>query len=82
MRVTSADLRRLLDSDLPEPALILVGGELRVVAAGGEDHPDGAMVVTTAAELRAKVAGKPEPDEDELRLAASVLDTMVVQRGA
>ncbi|KZB80912.1 hypothetical protein [Amycolatopsis regifaucium] len=82
MKVTIGDLRRLLESELPDPTLILIEGQVRVVSAADDDNRSGAIEVTTQAELRSRLSGGPEPGDGELEAVAATLNTMIVERGA
>ncbi|OXM62896.1 hypothetical protein [Amycolatopsis vastitatis] len=78
LKVTIDDLRRLLESSLPDPVLVLTGGRMEVEPAGAETA--GASDVITRADLRARLDGEQAIDH-ELELIAATLTTAVVQRG-
>jgi hypothetical protein len=71
--VSTDDLRRLLDSDLPDAVLVLVEGRLDVVAAGepDSDHPRGALPVLSREDLLARVGGPSATDDQLERVAAT-----------
>jgi hypothetical protein len=68
------NVQRLLDSDLDDPHLVLVQGELQVVP--GPDPQDGALVVTSRAALLQEYGGT-APTGAQLDLAAAGLQTAV-----
>ena len=68
------NVQRLLDSDLDDPHLVLVQGELQVVP--GPDAQDGALVVTSRAALLQEYGGT-APTGAQLELAAAGLQTAV-----
>ncbi|MGW0523008.1 hypothetical protein [Crossiella sp. NPDC003009] len=72
--VSGRDLRRLLDSDLPDAVLVLVSGRLEVVA--GDDQRATGLEVISRAEFR-RQAGPgdltdTELDQHAVKLAAAV----------
>lgn len=74
MTTTGADdLRRLLDSDLPDAALVLAEGRLDVVAAERLDSDDyrGAFPVLSREELLAQADGLPVTDDQLEPMAAT-----------
>ncbi len=74
MTTTGADdLRRLLDSDLPDAVLVLVEGRLDVVADDRLDSDDyrGAFPVLSREELLAQAGGLPVTDDQLERIAAT-----------
>jgi hypothetical protein len=74
--IQGQDLRRLLDSDLPDPALVLVEGRVEVV---GADERTGLEVVTRAALVHN--AGRSEFSDDELTRQAATLSAAVTNLG-
>ncbi|WP_020672840.1 hypothetical protein [Amycolatopsis nigrescens] len=79
MKITVADLRRVLESPMTEPNLLLVGGRLIIVPAASLGHNPGAMTVTSRAELRAKLG---EPTDAELAAHAALLGAAISILGA
>lgn len=82
MPITRADLLELLDSDLDEPALVLIGGRAEVVSLATLRTPGyaGALLIGARDELRTNLGDDPsERDLDEL---ATRLDMEVASRGA
>lgn len=80
MSIHGDDLRRLLESELPDATLVFVEGEPRVVAAAELDTSlRGALRVVSRDELRAQLADEPVTGTrlDQLAAAfASAVDTM------
>ncbi|MEV0675068.1 hypothetical protein AB0I60_00955 [Actinosynnema sp. NPDC050436] len=74
MPVHVADLRRLLDSDLPDAALVLVADRLEVVMQEDldADRYRGATLVVSRDELLCRTGGLPVT-EDRLAQTAQVL---------
>jgi hypothetical protein len=70
--VRGRDLRRLLDSDLPDPVLVLVEGRIEVVASADRQ---GLEVVTRDDFLRG--AGGADLTDDELEQHAATLSATV-----
>ncbi|MDQ7809315.1 hypothetical protein Q5425_36790 [Amycolatopsis sp. A133] len=71
--VTVDDLRGLLESDVPDPVLVLTGGRLVVEPSG--DRTAGASEVITRGDLRK------QSEDRALDLIAATLTTTIVQRG-
>ncbi|MFB9690810.1 hypothetical protein [Amycolatopsis plumensis] len=71
--VTVEDLRGLLESDVPDPVLVLTGG--RVVVEPSGDRTAGASEVITRGDLRRQQADR------GLDVIAATLTTTIVQRG-
>ncbi|RDI34668.1 hypothetical protein [Lentzea flaviverrucosa] len=82
MTINDDDLRRLLDSDLPDATLVLVEGRAEVVAARDLDTDEfrGALQVTTREDLRSRFAG-PDVTGPELRWIAATLGSTVDNLG-
>ena len=76
-QVTVEELRRLLESDLHDPVLVLTEGRLRVEPSDGRTA--GASEVITRGDLRERL-GDAAADRD-LELIAATLTTTIVQRG-
>jgi hypothetical protein len=76
-QVTVDDLRRLLDSDLPDPVLVLTEGRLAVEPS--DARTAGASEVITRGDLRDRL-GEADGRRD-LELVAATLTTAIVQRG-
>jgi hypothetical protein len=74
MTVEVPDLRRLLDSDLPDASLVLVEGRLDVVQVDDLDADDyrGALLVVSREELLARAGGLPVTDDRLEQIAATV----------
>ncbi|WP_206793681.1 hypothetical protein [Amycolatopsis sp. MtRt-6] len=71
--VTVEDLRGLLESDLPDPVLVLTGG--RPVVEPSANRTAGASEIITRGDLRTQL------DDRGLDLIAATLTTAIVQRG-
>jgi hypothetical protein len=82
MTIDEDDLRRLLDSDLPDATLVLVEGRTEVVTALDLDTDAfrGALKVTTREDLRASLDG-PDVTEPELKRIAATLGSTVDNLG-
>jgi hypothetical protein len=76
--VQAPDLRRLLDSDLPDPVLVLSAGRAEVVAAGDRERA-GLEIISRAEFLRR--AGRTSFSDAELELQAGQLSTAVDNLG-
>jgi hypothetical protein len=78
MTVNEDDLRRLLDSGLPDATLVLVEGRTEVVAAQdlGTDAFRGALQVTTREELLAHFDGADVTEPELERIAATLGSTV------
>ncbi|SDK00921.1 hypothetical protein SAMN04488074_10418 [Lentzea albidocapillata subsp. violacea] len=78
MTISTEDLRRLLDSDLPDATLVLVEGRAEVVTAQDLDTDAfrGALQVMTREDLRARLDG-PDVTEPELKRIAATLGSAV-----
>ncbi|HEX8868445.1 MAG TPA: hypothetical protein VF821_22495 [Lentzea sp.] len=78
MPVPVDDLKRLLQSDRPDAALVLVEG--RYVVADSEESASGAFTVVTRDELVERLGGRPITDRD-LDEAAAALSSAVDNLG-
>ncbi|MBB5960417.1 hypothetical protein FHS29_007041 [Saccharothrix tamanrassetensis] len=76
--VHGRDLRRLLDSDLPDPILVLVEGRVEVVAAA-DGQGEGLELITREEFLRR--AGQTELTDAELEQHAAKLSAAVDNLG-
>lgn len=78
MTISTEDLRRLLDADLPDATLVLVEGRAEIVMAQDLDTDAfrGALQVMTREDLRARVDG-PDVTEPELERIAATLRSAV-----
>lgn len=74
MALAADDLRRLIDSDLPDASLVLVEGRLDVVKADDLDLDPyrGALLVVSREELLARSGGLPVTDARLDQIAATV----------
>lgn len=83
MTVKARDLRELLTSDLPDPTLVLIEGELRVVPVDDldTDRFRGALLLLSRTELLARGVDETSPD-DALELQAATISTAVNDLGA
>ncbi|KJK46869.1 hypothetical protein UK23_22195 [Lentzea aerocolonigenes] len=70
MPVPVEDLKRLLQSDRPDAALVLVEG--RYLVAGREELASGALPVVTRDELLERTGGWPVTDRDLDAVAAKL----------
>lgn len=75
--VRGRDLRQLLDSDLPDPTLVLVEGRVEVVA--GDQEGAGLEIVSRETLLRR--AGRSELTDMELEQHAATLSAAVDNLG-
>lgn len=68
------DVRRLLDSDVLEPTMVLVEGDAHVVPAGHleTDRYRGAMVITTRQDILDQFEGSDISDGDVERLTSTL----------
>ncbi|MEV6715159.1 hypothetical protein AB0M48_24350 [Lentzea sp. NPDC051208] len=82
MTIDEDDLRRLLDSGLPDATLVLVEGRTEVVSARDLDTDAfrGALQVTTREDLLARFDG-PDVTEPELERIAATLGSTVDNLG-
>ncbi|MCX2946847.1 hypothetical protein [Lentzea sp. NEAU-D7] len=82
MTISEDDLRRLLDSGLPDAALVLVEGRTEVVSAQDLDTDAfrGALRVTTREDLLARFDGT-DVTEPELERVAATLGSTVDNLG-
>jgi|tagenome__1003787_1003787.scaffolds.fasta_scaffold20939651_2 hypothetical protein len=73
--VNAEHLRRLLDSELPDPALVLIEGRVEVMDAG-DDRRDGALEVISREEFLRRAGradlGDPELERHAANLSAGV----------
>ncbi len=74
-RVRGSDLRRLLESRLPDPVLVLVGGRIEVVAGGS----DGLELISREEFLRRE--GRTGFTDAELAQRAATLSSAVDNLG-
>jgi hypothetical protein len=79
--VTADDIRALVHSDLDDPQLILLRGEVQVVS--GADVIDGgsALVIGTLAEIQQTHGLGTAPDQSQLQTIAALFDTRVTELG-
>lgn len=76
--IHGSDLRRLLDSDLADAVLILVGGHLEVVSGG--DQEDSGLEIISRSQLVQRT-GKFDFSDEELEQHASELTATVSNLG-
>lgn len=83
MTVKASDLRELLDSDLPDPNLVLIEGRLAVIPVDDldTDRFRGALLLLSRAELLSRGVDEDSSDEDLERQAATI-STAVNDLGA
>jgi hypothetical protein len=77
MSAITEELRRLFDSDLPDPHLVLEGGRLRVAPAPAAGE---GLDVASRAELLEQYGGRP-PSEEALGELASRLESTLSTLG-
>jgi hypothetical protein len=79
--VTADDIRAQVHSDLDDPQLILLRGEVQV--ASGADVIDGgsALVIGTPAEIQQTHDVGAAPDPAQLETIAALFDTRVTELG-
>ncbi len=78
MAITAEHLAQLFDSDLPDPHLVVAGGQPRVV--GGPAGEEDGLVVVSRADLLAQHAGRP-PEREALDELAASLNTAITGIG-
>ena len=76
--ITADRLRALFDSDLPDPQLVVVEGQARVVAPGAAE--DQGLVVASRRELLDQLGGTP-PSGKALDDLAAALESAVSNLG-
>jgi hypothetical protein len=76
--ITAEHLTQLFDSDLPDPHLVVAGGQPRVV--GGPAGEEDGLVVASRADLLSQHGGHP-PEAAALDELAARLDTAVTGMG-
>ncbi|ONI85653.1 hypothetical protein ALI22I_28205 [Saccharothrix sp. ALI-22-I] len=74
MTVKARHLRELLDSDLPDPNLVLIEGRLEVIPVDDldTDRFRGALLLVSRSELLARGVDEDSSDEDLERQAATI----------
>ncbi|TQF65456.1 hypothetical protein FK531_21560 [Rhodococcus spelaei] len=81
MTVTADDLRKLLDSSVDAPTLVLEEGSIKVLA-GGDASERSSWVVTTRDDLRQELPDGDNPTEHDLVEKAAMLDELISSPGA
>jgi hypothetical protein len=80
--IEPADVQRLLESDVDEPVLVLLGGKAQVVPDAARDDAEfrGALRIVSRGELQS-MSGVEEASEPELERLAVVLSDVVDNLG-
>jgi uncharacterized membrane protein len=80
-RVTSDDVRRLLDSPDPKAALVLEEGRIRILSAEEAARDQSAIALINREDLQTQL-GSEKANDEELKRQAAMLDSLVNYLGA
>ncbi|RZL81093.1 MAG: hypothetical protein EOP32_15430 [Rhodococcus sp. (in: high G+C Gram-positive bacteria)] len=79
--VTATHLQALLDSSLPDPALILQNGAPTIVGSSEQADEGQALVIVTRAELREQLPQDRDCSQSDLEFHAASLESTVAGLG-